>query len=72
MLEVLLVEDEPAALRQLEQLLAVHPQVRVQARAASLDQAIAAVQAAPPDLVFLDLQLGAAHGSALLPLLPPT
>lgn len=69
-LKALLVEDEPAALQQLELLLAAHPQVRVQARAVSLDQAIAAVQVAPPDLVFLDLQLGAAHGSALLPLLP--
>ncbi len=70
-LKALLVEDEPAALQQLEQLLAAHPQVRVQSTATSLDQAIAVVQAAPPDLVFLDLQLGAAHGSALLPLLPP-
>lgn len=69
-LNALLVEDEHAARQQLEQLLAAHPQVRVQGRATSLDQAIAAVQAAPPDLVFLDLQLGAAHGSALLPLLP--
>lgn len=70
MLDALLVEDEPAALRQLESLLDAHAQVRVQARALSLEQAIAAVQAAPPDLVFLDLQLGASHGSALLPLLP--
>lgn len=66
----LLVEDEPAALRELECLLDDHAQVRVQARALSLEQAIAAVQAAPPDLVFLDLQLGTAHGAALLPLLP--
>ena len=70
MLNALLVEDEPAALRELECLLDDHAQVRVQARALSLEQAIAAVQAAPPDLVFLDLQLGTAHGAALLPLLP--
>ncbi len=66
----LLVEDEPAALWELECLLDDHAQVRVQARGLSLEEAIAAVQAAPPDLVFLDLQLGTAHGSELLPLLP--
>jgi DNA-binding LytR/AlgR family response regulator len=70
MFNALLVEDEPAALRELECLLDDHAQMRVQARALSLEQAIAAVQAAPPDLVFLDLQLGTAHGAALLPLLP--
>lgn len=39
---------------------AAHPQMRV--RVASLDQAIAAVSAAPPDQVFLDLHLGTAQG----------
>ena len=70
MLEALLVEDEPAAMRHLMALLEQHPQVRVQAQAHCLEQAIAAVQAAPPDLVFLDLRLGSVHGSALLSMLP--
>lgn len=44
--------------------------VMVQARARSLDRAMQAVHSHRPDLVFLDLQLGSDHGSALLPLLP--
>ncbi|QBE70063.1 Transcriptional regulator protein [Synechococcus sp. WH 8101] len=48
----------------------VKVKVKVQARARSLDRAIQAVHSHRPDLVFLDLQLGSDHGSALLPLLP--
>ena len=68
--DVLLVEDEPAALQRLESLLNDYSELRVQARAFSLEQAIAAVRATKPDLVFLDLMLSGTHGSALLPLLP--
>ena len=68
--DVLLVEDEPAALQRLESLLNDYSELKVQARAFSLEQAIAAVRAAKPDLVFLDLMLGGTHGSALLPWLP--
>ena len=68
--DVLLVEDEPAALQRLESLLNDYSELKVQARAFSLEQAIAAVRAAKPDLVFLDLMLGGTHGSALLRWLP--
>lgn len=69
-LHALLIDDEPSALQHLEAMLGASPSVRVKARARSLDQAIQALRAHTPDLVFLDLQLGADHGSALLPLLP--
>ena len=69
-LSALLVDDEPGALQHLEAMLCASPMVRVQATARSLDQAIQAVRAYSFDLVFLDLCLGADHGSSLLPLLP--
>jgi two-component system LytT family response regulator len=59
---VLIVDDEPPARAKLTRFVAELPDFRVSAEAGSVDEAIAAIKAAPPDLLYLDIQLGARSG----------
>lgn len=59
---VVIVDDEPPARAKLRRWLAELPDFRVAAEAASVDDAIAAVTSARPDVLYLDIQLGARSG----------
>lgn len=59
---VVIVEDEAPARAKLERWIAELPDFRVAAEAASVDEAIAVVAAAKPDVLYLDIQLGTQSG----------
>lgn len=67
LLRALLVDDEPHAIHRLQQLLQEHGGVEVVGQAGSVEEASALLNSHPVDLVFLDLRLPGADGSALLP-----
>jgi two-component system LytT family response regulator len=64
-LTVLLVDDEPLARARMRRLLAAHLHVQIVAEAANLGDAVAAVEAHHPDLVFLDVELPDGRGLEL-------
>jgi two-component system LytT family response regulator len=53
----LIVDDEPLARRRIRSLLAAEADVTVAGECANGDEAVAALRAAPADLVFLDVQM---------------
>lgn len=59
---VVLVDDEPPARAKLARFIADLEDFRVVAEAGSVDEAIAAVSQAAPDVIFLDIQLGTRSG----------
>jgi len=63
---VAIVEDEPPARAKLKRLLAAHPGYRVVAEADDVAGGLAALRNEKPDLLFLDIQLGAESGFDLL------
>ncbi|HVT73605.1 MAG TPA: LytTR family DNA-binding domain-containing protein [Lacunisphaera sp.] len=69
-LRVLLVDDEPLARERLRALLRAEPAVEIVGECASGREAIAAIKAAPPDLVFLDMQMPGCDGLQVLAELP--
>ena len=71
-LRALIVDDEPPARRELRRLLAAHGDVTVIGEADDLAGAVNAAADCPPDLLFLDLRLGADTGFELLPAVPRT
>jgi two-component system LytT family response regulator len=68
---VLIVDDEPLARRNLAALLAREPGLVVVGECASADAALAAINTAMPDLVFLDIDMPECDGFELLERLPP-
>ena len=62
----LLVDDERLARKQLRGLLAHFPEVEIVAESAAVPQALAAVKAQHPDVVFLDIQMPGASGFEFL------
>ena len=66
-LRALLVDDEPPALQRLQQLLQEHGDVDVVGMAGSVEEASALLKSHSVELVFLDLRLPGADGSALVP-----
>ncbi|MEO7326740.1 MAG: LytTR family DNA-binding domain-containing protein [Dokdonella sp.] len=65
-IRVAIVEDEPPASAKLRRLLAQHSGYRVVAEAEDVSAGLAALREATPDLLFLDIQLGAENGFDLL------
>lgn len=65
-LEALIVDDERLARKELRTLLASHPEVSVVGEADSVAAALAVLEGARPDLVFLDIQLAGETGFDLL------
>jgi len=63
---VAIVEDEPPARAKLRRLLAGHAGYRVVAEAEDVSAGLAALRDDKPDLLFLDIQLGAESGFELL------
>ena len=65
-LRVVVVEDEPAARRLLVNLLSAHSDVRVIEQCRHGKQAVAAIAAQQPDLVFLDVKLPELDGFGVI------
>jgi two-component system LytT family response regulator len=59
---VVIVEDEPPARAKLKRFLAEAPDFKVVAEAARVEDGIAAVAEAQPDVLYLDIQLGVESG----------
>lgn len=71
MIKAVLIDDEPANLENLKGLLLKHcNQVQVVATETEVDQAALSINIHQPDLLFLDIQMGANSGFDLLNLLP--
>jgi len=68
---VLIVDDEPLAIRRLEILLKAMPGVRQAGSASSCREAIHAIAALRPDIVLLDIRLRDGTGFDILDRLPP-
>lgn len=69
-LRILIVDDEPLARRGLELRLARHADVAIVGQAGNGREAMAAIGAERPDLMFLDVQMPEVDGFALLRALP--
>jgi len=65
-LAVLVVDDEPPARAKLARLIADVPDFRLAAEAGTVDEAVASIEAAAPDLLYLDIQLGSRSGFDVL------
>jgi two-component system LytT family response regulator len=63
---VVIVDDEPPARAKLRRLLAELPDFRVVAEAGDVTEAVQLASAARPDVLYLDIQLGAASGFDVL------
>ncbi|MET0225330.1 MAG: LytTR family DNA-binding domain-containing protein [Dokdonella sp.] len=63
---VAIVEDEPPARAKLRRLLAEHPTYRIVAEADDVGGGLAALRREAPDLLFLDIRLGAENGFDVL------
>ncbi|MEX0644069.1 MAG: response regulator, partial [Parvularculaceae bacterium] len=61
-LRVIIVDDEPLALRGLKLRLAEFPEVEIVAEAANGREAVKHIKALTPDLVFLDIQMPGLDG----------
>lgn len=61
-LSILIADDEPPARRLIKSLLERHPDVDVVGEAGSGREAVAAIQALRPDVVFLDVQMPEGDG----------
>ena len=71
MKRALIVDDEAPARKELRQLLAVHPEIKIVGEAAGVKEARALFRDLRPDLVFLDVQMPKKDGFSLLPELQP-
>jgi two-component system LytT family response regulator len=70
-LRTLVVDDELLARRRLTMLLADEPDVEVVAECENGEQAVAAIEAHAPDLVFLDVQMPEVDGFGVLEAIGP-
>jgi two-component system LytT family response regulator len=66
-LSAIIVDDERLARRELQSLLAEHPEVTIVGEADSVTSAAALIRLEDPDVVFLDIQLAGESGFDLLP-----
>lgn len=70
-LRVVIVDDEPMARSTLRRLLAADPEVELVAECAHGGEAVEAVSAHAPDVLFLDVQMPELDGFGVLAALPP-
>jgi two-component system LytT family response regulator len=68
---VLIVDDEPAARRGVRQLLAAFPEFAVAGECRNGAEALAAIDASAPDVVFLDIQMPGIDGFEVIRRLSP-
>ena len=69
-LTALLVDDEPRANERMRKLLAAHPEIVVSGVAGNVAEARALLEAQPPDVVFLDVEMPGGSGLDLLVSVP--
>lgn len=72
MLDVIIVDDEPAARRTLRECCEREPDLRIVGEYCETRAALAAIRANPPHLLFLDIQIDALNGVELVRSLDPT
>ena len=72
MMDVIIVDDEPAARRTLRECCSKEPDLRIVAEFGDGHAALEAIRAKPPDLLFLDIQIDAVNGVSLARALDPT
>lgn len=65
-MKVLLVDDEPLALKRLARMLEESGRAQLAGMASDPEQALQAIQAAPPDALFLDIEMPGLNGFELL------
>ena len=65
-IRALVVDDEPLSRERIRMLLARHPEVQVIGDCADGGEAVAAIRAQSPDLVFLDIQMPELDGFEVL------
>jgi two-component system LytT family response regulator len=71
MLDVMIVDDEPAARRTLRECCMREPDLRVVGEYADSSSALEAIRATPPQLLFLDIQIDSMNGVAIARALDP-
>ena len=71
LIRVLLVDDEPLALSMMREMLQSDPQVEIVGESANGREALTAIRAHSPDLIFLDVQMPELGGFELLASLEP-
>ncbi|MFY9571203.1 MAG: response regulator, partial [Blastocatellia bacterium] len=71
-IRALIVDDEPLARRKLRRMLTHDPEVEISGECANGREAIAAIMAHKPDLVFLDVQMPEIDGFDVLESLSPS
>jgi two-component system LytT family response regulator len=72
MMDVIIVDDEPAARRTLHEFCAAEGDLRVVGEYADGVSALAAIRIQPPQLLFLDIQMGPLNGIELARSLQPS
>jgi two-component system LytT family response regulator len=72
MMDVIIVDDEPAARRTLHEFCAAESDLRVVGEYADGVSALAAIRTQPPQLLFLDIQMGPLNGIQLARSLEPS
>jgi len=65
MMDVMIVDDEPAARRTLRECCAREPDLRIVGEFGDSRSALEAIRAQPPNLLFLDIQIDATNGISL-------
>ena len=70
LLRILIVDDEPLARDRLRGLLRAEPAVEIIGECANGEEALAAIRARTPDLVFLDMQMPGGDGLQVIARLP--
>jgi two-component system LytT family response regulator len=70
-MKVVIVDDEPAARRTLREYCVVHTDLQIVGEYGDPRQALAAISEAPPDLLFLDIQMDTMSGIDLARALDP-
>jgi two-component system, LytTR family, response regulator len=70
-MRALIVDDEPLARQRIRLLARDEPDLQILGECADAADALAAIQRAPPDLLFLDVQMPEMDGFELLRKLPP-
>jgi two-component system, LytTR family, response regulator len=68
---IVIIDDEPPARAKLQRFIADLPDFRVIAEAGTVEEGVDALRTAPPDVLFLDIQLGNRSGFEVLEGLAP-